>query len=70
MTYREGTWVIDSVSGRLGQVMGEFGQRVALRGPGGGTEWEADPVALRLATRAEREAAGVRGAEATGGVVA
>ncbi|GHG72601.1 hypothetical protein [Streptomyces griseocarneus] len=54
MTYREGTYVIDTRSGRMAQVMGTVGPRVQLRRPGGGREWEVTPVALRLATREER----------------
>ncbi|MFI9204717.1 hypothetical protein [Streptomyces sp. NPDC053048] len=57
MTYREGSYVIDTRSGTLAQVMGIVGPRVQLRHPGGGREWEVPPKWLRLATRAEREAA-------------
>lgn len=33
--------------------------RVSLRPPGGGTEWEADPLKLRLATHKEKAEAAV-----------
>ncbi|MFI2075056.1 hypothetical protein [Streptomyces triculaminicus] len=57
MTYREGTYVIDTRSGALAQVMGTMGPRVQVRRPDGGREWEVPPTALRLATREERVAA-------------
>ncbi|MBO0652849.1 hypothetical protein J1792_08630 [Streptomyces triculaminicus] len=60
MTYREGTYVVDTRSATLAQVMGTVGPRVQVRRPGGGREWEVPPQALRLATREERAAA-VRG---------
>ncbi|MEU3353283.1 hypothetical protein [Streptomyces sp. NPDC037389] len=60
MTYREGAYVVDTRSATLAQVMGNVGTRVQIRRPGGGREWEAPTEALRLATRAEREAAGLR----------
>lgn len=61
-TYREGAYVIDTRTAALAQVMGAPGPLVQVRAPGGGREWEVPPQALRLATRGEREAAGVRGA--------
>lgn len=62
MTYREGAYVVDTRSARLAQVMGNVGPRVQVRPPGGGKEWEAPAHTLRLATREEREAAGLSGA--------
>ncbi|MEV5241036.1 hypothetical protein AB0K89_18305 [Streptomyces cinnamoneus] len=64
MTDREGAYVVDTRSGALGQVMGSVGPRVHVRPPGGGQEqtWEVPADALRLATRGEREAAGIRAA--------
>ncbi|GGP59984.1 hypothetical protein [Streptomyces abikoensis] len=64
MTYREGAYVVDTRSATLAQVMGNVGPCVQIRRPGGGREWEAPADALRLATRAEREAAGLRGSAA------
>ncbi len=58
MTYREGTYVIDTRHERLAQVMGMVGPRVQVRRPGGGREWEVPPEVLRLATREERAAGG------------
>ncbi|MFF4156362.1 hypothetical protein [Streptomyces sp. NPDC001678] len=64
MTYREGAYVVDTRSATLAQVMGNVGPRVQIRRPDGGREWEAPADALRLATRAEREAAGLRASAA------
>ncbi|MEU4213392.1 hypothetical protein AB0F13_25995 [Streptomyces sp. NPDC026206] len=64
MTYREGAYVVDTRSATLAQVMGNVGPRVQVRRPGGGQEWEVPEQALRLATRREREAAGIRGGPA------
>ncbi|MFJ6749188.1 MULTISPECIES: hypothetical protein [unclassified Streptomyces] len=64
MTYREGAWVWDKERCQVGQVMEDaerFGE-VYLRPPDGGREWSAKPLALRLASRAERAAAGVAAA--------
>lgn len=49
-----GSYVFDTVSGRLGLVMGHEGPYVQLRPYGGGREWDADPAAVRSATPAER----------------
>lgn len=59
MTYRNGAFVVDTREGRLAQVIGGAGGRVQLRKPGGGLEWEVPFASLRLATREEREAAGL-----------
>ncbi|GHG64874.1 hypothetical protein [Streptomyces griseocarneus] len=56
MTYRVGTYVIDTRSATLAQVMGTLGPHVQVRRPGGGREGEVPPHALRLATREERVA--------------
>ncbi|MFD0382838.1 hypothetical protein ACFQ2B_11995 [Streptomyces stramineus] len=40
-------------------MVGSAGQRVQLRRPGGGLEWEVPFAVLRLATREEREVAGL-----------
>ncbi|MFF4220604.1 hypothetical protein [Streptomyces nondiastaticus] len=59
MTYRVGAFVVDTREGWIAQVIGGAGSRVTLRRPGGGLEWEAPFGSLRLATRAEREDAGL-----------
>ncbi|MEV4501423.1 hypothetical protein [Streptomyces klenkii] len=59
MTYRIGAFVVDTREGRIAQVVGERGSRLMLRRPGGGVEWEAPFASLRLATREDREAAGL-----------
>ncbi|KNB49393.1 hypothetical protein [Streptomyces caatingaensis] len=58
--YRSGVFVVDVRENRLVQVTGCTGDRVQVRRPGGGLEWEVPPSALRLATREERNAAGLR----------
>ncbi|MFI1797088.1 hypothetical protein ACH427_06960 [Streptomyces sp. NPDC020379] len=60
MTYRNGAFVVDTREERIGQVIDSVGRRVHLREPGGGREWEVPFSALRLATRDEREATGLR----------
>ncbi|MFI1971730.1 hypothetical protein [Streptomyces cinnamoneus] len=64
MTYRPGAYVVDTRENRLAQVMGGTGVRVQVQRPGGGLQWEVPATALRLATRAEREAAGLAGTAA------
>ncbi|MEV5377209.1 hypothetical protein B7P34_11755 [Streptosporangium nondiastaticum] len=59
MTYRIGAFVVDTREGKIAQVIGAAGSRVTLRRPGGGLEWEAPFASLRLATREDREAAGL-----------
>jgi hypothetical protein len=65
MTYRTGVFAVDTSTGKLGQIMDTTGLHVHLRPVGGGKEWTCPPKALRLATREEREAAGVRADEET-----
>ncbi|GHF46378.1 hypothetical protein GCM10010218_29550 [Streptomyces mashuensis] len=60
MTYREGAYVVDTRSAALGQVVGRDGADVQVREPGSGREWGVPPDALRLASHAERVAAGLR----------
>ncbi|MEV4439962.1 hypothetical protein AB0K09_13210 [Streptomyces sp. NPDC049577] len=60
MAYRIGAYVIDTREGRIAQVVGGEGKRTRVQRPGGGLEWEVPFSALRLATREEREAAGIR----------
>ncbi|WP_116213452.1 hypothetical protein [Streptomyces olivoreticuli] len=59
MTYRNGVFVVDTRDGRIAQVTGGRGQRVNVREPGGGAEWEVPFGALRLATREERGTVGL-----------
>ncbi|MFC5720017.1 hypothetical protein ACFP1Z_07525 [Streptomyces gamaensis] len=49
-----GTLVLDSQTGKVGEVMDHQGPRLQLRPPGGGREWEADPGAVRPLTDAEQ----------------
>ncbi|MEU1377302.1 hypothetical protein ABZ442_27150 [Streptomyces triculaminicus] len=60
MTYRNGVYVMDIRENRIAQVIGRTGDRVQVRTPGGALEWEVPAIALRLATREERDAAGLR----------
>lgn len=60
MTYREGVYVWDKVRGEVGRVMDERLGQVYLRPVGGGREWPAKPRDLRLATKVEKAAAGVK----------
>ncbi|MFD7235027.1 hypothetical protein ACFWAT_06920 [Streptomyces syringium] len=60
MTYRNGAYVVDIRDNRIAQVIGGTDIRVRVRTPGGGTAWEVPVTALRLATRDERNAAGLR----------
>ncbi|MEU1312830.1 hypothetical protein ABZ419_28600 [Streptomyces cinnamoneus] len=60
-TYREGAYVMDTRSDTFAQVIGPAGAHVRVAAPGGGRQWEVPSQWLRLATRGEREAAGVRG---------
>ncbi|MFD5427574.1 hypothetical protein [Streptomyces sp. NPDC127084] len=49
-----GSYVIDTITGRMGTVMGHLGPYVQLRPIGGGREWDCPPEAVRLATVSER----------------
>ncbi|MDT0450944.1 hypothetical protein [Streptomyces hesseae] len=60
MTYRIGAYVVDTRDDRIAQVVGEGETLVAVRQPGGEAVWEVPPSALRLATREDRNAAGLR----------
>ncbi|MGW2917662.1 hypothetical protein ACWDBF_07330 [Streptomyces angustmyceticus] len=64
MTYRVGAYVWDEARAKVGVVMDERWDEVQLRPVGGGTEWSARRRVLRLATRDEKAAAGVRAASA------
>ncbi|MEU2868268.1 hypothetical protein ABZ769_03565 [Streptomyces olivoreticuli] len=55
-----GTFVIDTRTDRVGQVMGNEGPHLQLRPPHGGKEWEARPDAVRPVTRSELLSAKVR----------
>ncbi|MER6050038.1 hypothetical protein ABT168_21760 [Streptomyces sp. NPDC001793] len=62
MTYRQGAYVWDELHGRVGVVMeGNWCGKVHLRPVGGGKEWTSPARMLRLATRPEKAAAGVKG---------
>lgn len=60
MAYRNGAFVVDARENRIAQVVGVTGDRVQVQRPGGGLTWEVPLSALRLATRDERAAAGLR----------
>ncbi|MFE0877331.1 hypothetical protein ACFW4X_21150 [Streptomyces smyrnaeus] len=64
MTYRDGVYVIDRRTGRLGRVLGNDGS-LQLCAPDTGATWECPPDAARLATQAERRAAGIAANGAT-----
>ncbi|MEU7136820.1 hypothetical protein [Streptomyces sp. NPDC046261] len=59
MTYRNGAYVVDTRENKLVQVVGGADARVQVQRPGGGLQWEVPASALRLATRAERDAVGL-----------
>ncbi|MFI9204554.1 hypothetical protein [Streptomyces sp. NPDC053048] len=58
--YRKGAYVVDVREDKIAQVIGGTGGRVQLQSPDGSLQWEVPFAALRLATSAEREAAGLR----------
>ncbi|SEG42201.1 hypothetical protein SAMN05216223_10589 [Actinacidiphila yanglinensis] len=63
MVYPEGTWVVDTMTGDLGEVLRQGGGLLALQRPGRGGSWSADPGTVRRATDSElRAVAGVDGA--------
>ncbi|MEU3981179.1 hypothetical protein AB0F77_13825 [Streptomyces sp. NPDC026672] len=51
-----GSWAVDTLTGKLGIVMGHEGPYVQLRPYGGGLEWDARPEAVREATPDEHPA--------------
>ncbi|WP_030779625.1 hypothetical protein [Streptomyces sp. NRRL S-920] len=53
MTWETGDLVIDTARQRLGRVMDHVGNRLQLRPPGGGREWDADPAYVRPAQEDE-----------------
>ncbi|MEV7685498.1 hypothetical protein ACFW1F_13970 [Streptomyces bungoensis] len=59
-----GSCAVDTVTGRLGIVMGHVGPYVQLRPYGGGREWDAWPEHVRRATAAERLSAATAHANA------
>ncbi|MEU5427451.1 hypothetical protein AB0H73_17875 [Streptomyces olivoreticuli] len=59
-----GTFVIDTRTDSVGQVMGHEGPRLQLRPPHGGREWEAEPDSTRPATDSELLSAKVKAANA------
>ncbi|RPK46302.1 hypothetical protein EES39_13810 [Streptomyces sp. ADI92-24] len=44
-----GSFAVDVRDGRVGRVMGRVGPYVQLRPPGGGSEWDCPPDAVRPA---------------------
>lgn len=48
-----GDRVVDEARRRMGVVMDHVGNRVQLRPPAGGREWDADPDYVRLAREDE-----------------
>ncbi|WP_431980612.1 hypothetical protein [Streptomyces qinglanensis] len=59
MSYRNGVYVVDRRTNRVGKVMDTHGTYMQLRPPRGGTEWDCPPAAARLATQAECHDAGI-----------
>ncbi|MER7048828.1 hypothetical protein [Streptomyces jumonjinensis] len=49
-----GTLALDSVTRRIGTVMGHVGPYVQLRPPGGGLEWDASPENVQPADASDR----------------
>ncbi|MFI9720419.1 hypothetical protein ACIHFE_12275 [Streptomyces sp. NPDC052396] len=45
-----GSFVVDTRTGRIGQVMDHIDSLVQLRPPGGGLEWDCPPDAASLTT--------------------
>ncbi|WP_329366834.1 hypothetical protein OG896_18485 [Streptomyces sp. NBC_00669] len=50
MLYPEGTWVVDTMTGDLGEVLRQTGGLLSLQRPGRGGLWSADPGSVRPAT--------------------
>ncbi|MGK5642202.1 hypothetical protein ACSNOK_28385 [Streptomyces sp. URMC 126] len=51
-----GSYVVDTRTGRLGQVMDTHAGYVQLRPPRGGIEWSCPPSAIRFPSEAEAQA--------------
>ncbi|MFG2112137.1 hypothetical protein ACGFRB_05770 [Streptomyces sp. NPDC048718] len=49
-----GSYVIDTITGKVGTVMGHEGPYLQVRPIGGGREWDCEPDSVRVATPAER----------------
>ncbi|WP_171164413.1 hypothetical protein [Streptomyces sp. I05A-00742] len=62
-----GSFVVDTRTGRLGQVMDTHAGYVQLRPPRGGIEWSCPPSAIRFPSEAEAEAGSAGGGAADGG---
>lgn len=60
----ETTYLVDTRSSKIGQVMGRDGSHLLLRPVGGGREWTCPPGATRDPTAAEKLHAGVKAANA------
>lgn len=61
-TYQVGTWVVDTATGDLGEVMRQAGGLLSLQRPARGGLWSVDPGAVRLATAPEIRAGTAEGA--------
>lgn len=57
-----GAYVIDTSTGRIGQVMDNHGSYTQVRPPHGGLERDCPPEALRVATTDELRAVGITAA--------
>jgi hypothetical protein len=56
MLYPEGTWVVDTMTGDLGEVLRQTGGLLSLQRPGRRGLWSADPGSVRPATERELRA--------------
>ncbi|MBZ4317941.1 hypothetical protein [Streptomyces huiliensis] len=67
-----GSYVVDTRTGRLGQVMDTHAGYVQLRPPRGGIEWSCPPSAIRFPSEdeAEAQAGAVGGGRSRGGAEA
>lgn len=53
-----GALAVDTQRDRIGVVMGQVGNKLQLRPPGGGREWDADPQQVRPPEPSEEPSAG------------
>jgi hypothetical protein len=59
MPWADGACVVDTRTGRVGQVTARLGPRLRLRPLGGGRAWDCPAEAVRRATEFERRNADV-----------
>ncbi|BBA98824.1 hypothetical protein RVR_5167 [Actinacidiphila reveromycinica] len=64
MVYPEGTWVVDTMTGDLGEVLRQTGGLLSLQRPGRRGLWSADPGSVRPASEHEVRAEAWAGPEA------